>query len=222
MMKKLSLFLCLVLLLAGCSSRVPGIFLGDARCSAPCWYGLSPNRSTPEEALSILRSLPFVSQSSIQIDLYINPSDYVFWQFTGDASGEGRLYFDSQGKLYRIVLTPLGLNLGTVIDTLGVPEKIWPVYRREPSGPFYHLTLFYPEQGTIVEIVEKARNNSGNGKEDISRELNIGQIDFFAPTSIQHYLTQIARQEQVYTEDVIKHLEAWPGFGKGVVHVGSE
>ncbi len=107
-----------------------------------------------------------------------------------------------------------------MIDTLGVPEEIWPAYHREPSGLFYHLTLFYPKQGIVVEIGEQARDNSGNGVEDVSRELNVNQIDFFAPTSIQNYLTQVARQEQGYTQNVMKHLIAWPGFGKGVVHMG--
>jgi hypothetical protein len=221
-MKKLSLFFCLLLILVGCSSRVPRIFLGDARCSIPCWYGLSPGRSTQGESQDIFRTLPFVSQSSIKTDSYISSSDYVHWQFGGDVLGEGRLYFDMQGKLYRIVLTPQGLDMGTVIDTLGVPERIWPFYRREPSGLFYHLALFYPEHGTMIEIGEKAPDSSGNGKEDISRDFNVSQIDFFAPTTIQNYLTQIARQDQVYADDVIEHLKSWPGFGQGVVQIESK
>ncbi len=50
--------------------------------------------------------------------------------------------------------------------------------------------------------------------------LNVIQIDFFGPTSIQNYLTKVARQDQGHTQDVMKQLKAWPGLGKGVVHMG--
>ncbi len=213
-MKTSLTLLVLCLILTGCNNRTQEIFLNRSECAAPCWYNLSPGKTTSVESQTILASLPFVSAQSLKTD-----SGYFFWRFTSEASGQGRLYFGADGKLQKIALNPDSLILGSVIDFFGPPEHAW-AYYLPGDGIAYASTLYYPTQGIIVDVRDKPRNTIGTGGlESITRDLRISEIKFFAPTSIERVLGTI----ETWSPDNVSHIESrlksWPGFDENVIQI---
>ena len=144
----------LLLALAGWTGRNHRWVCGDGQCNVPCWYGLTPNRTTLSEAAGILKSLPIVNGQSVKTISFANPPEIdVGWDFTGDTIGYGYLYFDANNSLERIKIVPDGLSLGAVVDFWGNPSSVWAVYHHDPSGLYYFLTIFYPERGLSVETI---------------------------------------------------------------------
>jgi hypothetical protein len=218
----------LLLLFAGCASRKPEIFLGDMTCPIPCWYGLIPGKTTLTESQKVLALLPFVSQESFKTDTYRQGIDYLFWRFTGDASGEGGLYFDSDGRLQKIELTPRGLELGMTIDAFGPPESVQafylpPVGEYLPSGGEigYALTLYYPSKGIVIEVRDKPRGDPEAKVESITRDLRVTDIKLFSPTSVESFLRDIDDWSQQNIDYILDHLQPWPGFGDRVINIES-
>lgn len=222
----------LLLVLAGCTSRNPKLFFGDGQCNLPCWYGLTPNRTTLSEAPGILRSLPIVNGQSVKTISFANPPETaVGWDFTGDTIGHGYLEFDANNTLERIKIVPdegiqivpSGLNLGDVVDVLGNPPSVWAVYHHDPSGLYYFLTVFYPERGISVEVMgHQLSKKSSTGNEDVTRDMPVTVINLYGPSrGIEYYFTHIAFAPEAQAQSYIKQLLPWPGFGKDAIHVGS-
>ncbi|CAG0987209.1 hypothetical protein GPROT1_02712 [Gammaproteobacteria bacterium] len=214
----------LLLALAGCTSRNPKLFFGDGQCNLPCWYGLTPNRTTLSEAPEILKSLPIIDRQSVESRSFANPPETdVRWDFTGDTIGYGHLEFDDNSVLERIKIVPNGLNLGDVVDFWGNPSSAWAVYHRDPGGLYYFLTVFYPERGISVEIMgHQLSKKSSTGNEDVTRDMSVTVIDLYDPgRGIEYYFTHIAFAPEAQAQSYIKQLLPWAGFGKGAIHVGS-
>lgn len=209
----LTILLLLCLLLGGCNTRTQEIFLNKTECKTPCWYGLTPGQTTSADSQSILAGLSFVSTQSLKTD-----SDYFFWRFTDTASGQGRLYFDVDSKVQKIVLNPDGLILGPVIDFFGEPEHIW-AYYLPGNGVTYALTLYYASQGIVVEVRDKPHNATSMGSESVTRDLRVSEIKFFTPTSLENLLKNIESWSLDNVSYIQSRLQPWPGFGENVVRI---
>ena len=225
MKRKLSILTVgLLLALAGCTSRNPKLFFGDGQCNVPCWYGLTPNRTTLSEAPGILKSLPIVNGQSVKTISFANPPKIdVGWDFTGDTIGHGYLYFDANNSLERIKIVPDGLSLGAVVDFWGNPSSVWAVYHHDPGGLYYFLTIFYPERGLSVETIgHQLSHKSSTGNEDVTRDMIVSEINLYDPSrGVEYYFTQELFASQATAQSYIKQLLPWPGFGKDAIHVGS-
>jgi len=220
----LTLIVSLLLTLASCTSRNPKLFFGDGKCNLPCWYGLTPNRTTLSEAPESLKSLPIVDGQSVKTISFANPPETaVGWDFTGDTIGYGWLEFDANNTLERIKIVPDGLNLGDVVDFWGNPSSAWAVYHRDPGGLYYFLTIFYPERGISVETMgHQLSKESSTGNEDVTRDMSVTEINLYDPSrGVEYYFTHISFASQAQAQSYIKQLLPWTGFGKDAIHVVS-
>jgi hypothetical protein len=220
----LTLIVSLLLTVASCTSRNPKSFFGDGKCNLPCWYGLTPNQTTLSKAPGILKSLPIVNGQSVKTISIANPPQIdVGWDFTGDTTGYGYLYFDANNTLERIKIVPDGLNLGDVVDFWGNPSNVWAVYHRDPGGLYYFLTIFYPERGISVETIgHKLSHESSTGNEDVTRDMPVSEINLYDPSKgVEYYFTHRLFVSQATAQSYIKQLLPWTGFGKDAIHVVS-
>jgi hypothetical protein len=222
LIKWLAIAFTFALIISACVSTSQEIYLGGNFCSIPCWYRLTPGQTTFEEALTIVKYLPFVSYSD-----YVQPtSTYISWHFTGEVFARGVITFDANRRIQEIELYPSGLTLGPVIDTFGSPETIWArlmwprLTNFDPEQPYY-LALYFPT-GVLVEVADQTKDNPPGHMQDITRELNVYSIQLFAPTDLDTFLTKVSPvpiSNQAILDDVHKRLKPWPGFGKDVVQV---
>ncbi len=218
-MRKIYLLIFLTFLMVGCGSRNPEIFLGDSTCALPCWYGLQPDKTNLAESQAILAHLPFVDQQSIKIDTYRQGPDYLFWRFTDEAVGQGRLYFAGNGALQKIDLRPMGLDLGKAIDVFGEPESVL-AFSLPPAGDSnFGLTLYSPAKGIVVEVRDKSRRQPNARAESITRDLTVTDIFLFAPTTLESYLEDVDGRTQKDVDYLLPRLQPWPGFGDNVIQI---
>lgn len=213
-MRRIVIFL-LVSVLASCTSQNPEIFLGDEACSIPCWYGLTPGQSTVAESQTILQSLPFVSSTSIETTTFRGVTS-TRWSFVGEVAGGGTLIFDEEERIQEVRLRPLGLPLGMAIDVLGDPEEVFASYvPGETAG--YHLTLYYPTKGLVVETYDQPKGPLDRGVERITRDLNVSLIQFYIPSD--DIRTLLLNRPQDKADYILAHLQPWPGFGDDVIKI---
>lgn len=216
-MKRKLIFILLLLFLTSCLSQSLETLLNDKICLPPCWYGLAPEKTSMTESEAVLRSLPFVSSTSIQTHVSSPVSD-IGWLFTGSA-GRGSLIFDSQKKLDEIRLNMPGLRLGVVVDAFGNPDSIWGGYYTLDGTLLYEMLLFYPNSGITVRVVDEPSNVSGKDLERVTRNLLVDQIQFYAPMSVELFLANIDHRSQGNAEYFVERLQKWPGFGDNVVQI---
>jgi hypothetical protein len=223
--------LSLLLLSVACVSTSPEIYLGDATCVIPCWYGLTPGKTTFEEAQTVIQSLPFVATDSIEIGPpHFGPNSppsqsvYIYWQFTGGAVGQGVIFFGEEERIQEIRLDTRGVTLGPVIDSFEAPEIIWasitPMIDNFDSGPHYNLSLYFPK-GVFVEVSDRTKGDLTGVTQDVTRELNVSSIHLFAPTDLETFLTEVTNSpyKPSNMDYIRERLQPWPGFGKDVIHV---
>ena len=214
-MRKITTFLLLSLILVSCvsnRSQDPKIFFEGSTCATTCWHGLLLGQTTMAESKVLLASLPYVSKESFKAD-----PDYLFWRFTDQASGQGRLYFDAAGQLKKIVLNPDGVILHEAIDSFGPPDYAWARYL-PGDRPTYALTLYYPSRGITLDVRDEptmSTNTSGN----IAEDMRVSEIRFFAPTTIDQVLNDIDAWSPENVEYIRTHLQPWPGFGENVIQI---
>jgi hypothetical protein len=135
-------------------------FLTGQPCAAPCWYGIEPDKSPEEEALSKLNELPFVDSQSIREYKNVN---------TGDYSGASEIYFGCafpQGSTCGVIVGVEGivkeidltiqypLPLKSVIDLLGTPESIsYTPY--PPHGDGCYVSFNWPQKRINVLSLDR-------------------------------------------------------------------
>jgi len=215
-MKRLSkclLTLVSVFSLAGCNVQEPSVYLGDdSVCPIPCWYGITPGRSTIEESVSTLNSLPFITGTKTTTSK--NVTD-VFWRYRW-ITADGSIIF-KDGKLIVIRITPSDLSLGDVFNKLGSPESVSAWY--EPGDLVtYVVSLYYLDKGVVVIIADRPQGDLSDPQR-ITKDLSVSQIHLFEPTDLGTFLKEISGKSEEYVVRVTEQLQPWPGFGDDVIHV---
>ncbi len=213
-MKNLRMFFLLIFLV-GCNSQDPALFLGKNTCVVPCWYGMTPGKSTAEEVEAILQSLPFVSPSSIEVHSAQGLAD-ISWRFTNEASGYGVVTFDRSGLLQETRIRTIGLSLGDALDALSAPESLWAKYE---TGQDYVLTLFYPAKGVVLDTLDKPKIDAHQNTDRLTRDLRVYEVEFFSPTGLTTFLQDIEHRPQENIDYILNRLQPWPGFGENVIQI---
>lgn len=213
-----TLFL-VMLFLTRCFSQPPEIYLGDKTCRPPCWYGLTPGQTTIAESEAILRSLPFVSPTLIKTKTSPGEETGIGWVNEGTEGGYNHLIFDMQGRISEIRLSTPGLRLGMVIDAFKSPDSVWTSYYTLDGNLLYEVLLFYPNLGITARVVDEPKYVPGKNTERLTRDLQVDQIQFYEPMSVEAFLAYIDHHSKESTRYYLDSLQSWPGFGEDVVRV---
>jgi hypothetical protein len=134
------------------------LFSMNGGCEFPCWWGITPGKTTRQEARNILQ--PLASDFyGIPTDksFYDYPASYeLFFQVPEDVSFEGlfglMLSTDQTGIIQTIrprrgwKINIYQYSLSNVLEKFGPPSEIWlktDIYLQ----PSFELNLFYPHLG---------------------------------------------------------------------------
>jgi len=131
-------------------------FLTDAPCPAPCWYHLELGKSTREDVLQSLKTLPFINPQSIKESgaTWMDDSSAKSIYFgcihpRTEFCGEITLSDDRMRSIWLSVNYPLTTEM--VLEKLGVPSYIdYGDYHFEVGGCV--VDLGWPEQSISVSI----------------------------------------------------------------------
>jgi hypothetical protein len=229
---RIALIILLVATMSGCSSddSIPKAFdddipnelqdlsiLTDQPCNAPCWYNLTPDKSSKQEALDVLGNLTFIDSASIR------SQNANWWGVTPEEPVPATLILAAcvqpaneicveiltvEDKIKYISLFPnYGLTFDEAVEHLGNPDYISAhPYGAECLGCILEFSWLEPPLEIFITRVDR-RCTAGNkickaiwdgGK--ILKDLQVEQITYQG--SVPSY-----RQTPMQDYDI-----PWPGF----------
>lgn len=160
----------------------PSRWLKGIPCRPPCWEGITPGKTTPAEAVEILRSSPLVANAKMATDPLLSSLGYVIWDWVGGRAG-GEANYSTQALTQTLYI--IGPYLSTsfrfqdVIQAYGEPSHILATAAHGPdigSGISYYLQLVYLPQGFALAA-------GGSRKPALSEDMFLNGPSFFAPTT---------------------------------------
>jgi hypothetical protein len=119
---------------AGCAGRsdftndVKADWLNGTPCQPPCWEGIEPGVTSPDEALELLQNDPSISQFETEdFEIETRTMKVVSWTYDeSDNNWRGTLpYFDeSEATVFAMRLDTPDLCLEEIIASYGEPELL--------------------------------------------------------------------------------------------------
>jgi hypothetical protein len=159
----------------------PYRWLQGIPCRPPCWEGITPGKTTANEAVEVLCRSPVIATVEMATSPLIPEEGYVTWTWVGRQGQEGGLAtFDAQtpaGPVYVIEpYYPASFRLGDVMQAYGEPSHIIARSYHGPdigSGVFYDLRIVYRSQGFL--LIDGGRN-----KPVLGADTRFESVIFFA------------------------------------------
>ena len=207
-MKKLGIIIICFLIfgtLYGCkSSRSKSTFLEGSPCSPPCWYDIRPGKTSEQELLESLQSIPIVDESSItthggQWKIFDN---IVYFSLPEELESE---VYILQNKVSMIDFTGrMDISAEEAINRFDEPQKALFLYSRGETS----VILIYPEKGIILRFTV-----DGVPKE-IKPTSKLNLISYFDPDSYQELLDAgIIAFSMLNGQETLDKIKPWTGFG---------
>ncbi len=196
-------------LLQGCSGR----------CSLPCWHGITPGKTSIEEALSIVRALPGVHHDDIKVikspsgdikEIIFNrwgiPQDW--WYLPVKYTSLHNEITAEKGVvtfiLLHLTITDT-LTLGEVVERYGPPEyygasyyNAW--YSHDPDT--WEVVLFYLQLGMAMSVKAPPERRGY-----ITPDLEITYLMLHIPMTIEEFSRIYKIVPYLYL-----YLKPWEGF----------
>jgi hypothetical protein len=179
------------------------LLTGDP-CAPPCWYHLTPGKSTEEDVLEILHDLPYANQDTIEVQSRAGfPGEkLIYWRSLAsdkDDSRTGTVALDDEGQILFISYSPdYPLSLGKMIELFDVPDKVFVLYL---GYDCYNVSLIWLNHGLCAGIT------IGESQQVLPDTLaeNVG---YFAPLSSPAEYLEINHLSQGY----LNYFQEWEGF----------
>ena len=205
-----ALLLCALLVSSACSRagyndpRADHSFVTGEPCEMPCWYGLELDKSTQQEIVDTLNSLPFVDASSVYTSTrtWLNDDNATAINFSCLHPEEpycGAMAVSGDRFKFLTIIVGFPLTLETVVSKLGPPDYI--SSNGIVDSPEYILDLYWPEKNMQVS----SRNS---GVDYTYREIKTGKQ--ISPNLLA---TEIVYAVKDSFSSLIEQFP-WPGFSE--------
>jgi hypothetical protein len=199
-------FLLICLLVTSCSTQ-PSSVVREEICGRPCWHNITPGRSTKQEVLIMLPTIPEVDSDSIkQYDS--DSDDYIQWNFkprTGDQYG--RIEFQNNiVSSIEIAPNKNSLLVQDVIQHLGVPEKVLAL-SQITEVTWLRTYLISPTNGYVIVMVNPKNEDTIRPDDIVSGVFYLDSESFDSALITTKYLA-------IYCKELLNDMEPWSGYGK--------
>ncbi len=180
-------------------------------CRAPCWEGITPGKTTMQEALDLLKQNSLV-MGTPRVGPISHPeegsTEFIDWEWTKLPAGYTGGYIVvgselSAGKVVRIVPGyRTAYRLGDVIKMYGEPSYIAAGYQKLENHSFYGIAVTFSSQGLFLyfSATEKPLINA-----DLSFEPPTALLIFFVPG-------EEAYPKVPYYDEYNKYRKPWSGY----------
>ncbi|MBN2006463.1 MAG: hypothetical protein JXA21_24135 [Anaerolineae bacterium] len=137
----------------GCNKAYPeriSRWLEGIPCSAPCWEGITPGKTTISDALNLLSQNQFVDQAS---SLHIQSAGFFGWCWNDSDLSMGNLHYTDNVVDFVSVDLPEEVLLRDVMQAYGEPSHVvaYKLYGQYGDGPFYALDIIYESRGFTLD-----------------------------------------------------------------------
>jgi hypothetical protein len=178
-------------------------------CAAPCWEGVTPGVTSGNEAYTLLRNNPQISNVEMRISQLMPEVGYVVWKWSGTDFG-GDITFAATSISHEVsiihVYTAESFSLDEVMAAFGSPSHIMVSAGRGPdigSPVTYDLSIVYLDRGFMVPYI----GDDITLKPLLSADLPFYSVDFFQPS-----LEGMTGTSGLAPADVEQMLLPWQGI----------
>ncbi len=134
--------------------KIKDLLLNNAGCILPCWWGITPGKTTWNEASQFLNTLSDIKGPSIQ-----DVGNVLYKAYSAYFNIDEMEYIISLISADDIVveigllpdITIYGHQLNNLLTNNGEPKEIWLAPMPDtPGGSWFYLVLNYPDQGIMA------------------------------------------------------------------------
>jgi hypothetical protein len=211
----------IIFVLANIRHWPPSTVITSTECDPPCWYGITPGETTPQEATVILVNLDLVSSMNGW------PHDPMFkretpelnritWTYirngtVGDIEGCAYLQDD---RILAILLSTLGsLTISDAFERLGEPDLVLTRVHRSDTREWVRVILIYPTDGYQVEVDINLSVAARDNHVEISANIPVYRVIYFDPSHYE-YLIGMKILIDGLGKTALDKARHWQGFGE--------
>jgi hypothetical protein len=203
-----------LLILAGPSACRRTSYIGVliSSCDPPCWAGIAPGGSSPDDIVQSLEDLAIVQDGSMTISQFPGlERERIFWRFTSEYQNATGIVDVHEGTALLIRLnTADRTTLQDVITLYGEPEFVSAI---ETQGEARWLTFTFLWPSTGVAAVAVRHLFTTNETESVVEPFDaVGEVILFRPADYSALLDarDLFGRDRSWIENTIL---PWPGFG---------
>lgn len=207
---RLLIFLILTgLCLFGCNLTSQTSFLADLVCSPPCWFNITPGVTTQDEALEILRNLPFIDKDSVSTKgFYWNSFDDTIFFRSTQQNWDGEAYVMDQKIVLIGFYGKLNVPFEEAVEMLGEPKYV--INNRGRVS--YSVRSLAPDKG--IAYTFNTADLPRNERNELRPDTPIRLIEFFDPMKYDELLDAgMFSMLTLNREDTLKYMRPWTGYG---------
>ncbi len=131
----------------------PSVVLDEPACTPPCWRGIIPGVTTPDEAFSILVRMEGVEFTTLAERTRGEEIRQLSWLFTSPApDSTGRIIYQDGTVGATLIGTYGAVELGELFALLGEPTALWTHCSRQVEGDRAQSVVLWPEQGYAAVV----------------------------------------------------------------------
>jgi hypothetical protein len=193
-------------------SLVDDSLLTGVPCDAPCWQGIIPGETPQSQAMQILKSSPYILQSSLQETGTSQDGGAVWhWRAPGRRLQPSIVWEDDVVQEITLGLT-YNLTVDQLISKFGIPEAINVSAGGTPEHWYWIIDFYYPHIGVQFKAYTSEFDDSLEPHDEV------GVAHFFAPTSLEERVVDVyGYGEDASAENIVSHvmslMRVWEGYG---------
>ncbi|WP_145962528.1 hypothetical protein [Bellilinea caldifistulae] len=187
-------------------------------CELPCWWGITPGKTTWKEAYDFLQPLAWL------VDIQQMPKVYpdnlfVYFYFAIDDqptlmnSRIARFSLHKETLSIAWITARQDYDLVSLVKKLGVPAEVWIYITGIPgTGPVvYTLKIFYPNKGIMITLYDYAELVRRNGEDFVrickkSLINQTGGVVVWSPDEKKEFLDFFREYEETYRYKPIEEV----------------
>jgi len=192
------LIVIILILISGCipiapnsTDKVPAphVIL-DNPCQLPCWYHITPSKTTTVEAENVLQQLEFVDSYSIKKEFQKTPYRILLnWTSKHPYNVHGQILVQD-GVVERLWIEgKLGLVLADIVDRYGPPEAYKVDFGPPATITQWKYIVFYPKYGAAFEAYQQAPMTKEDGL--IYAEADIWRLSLLSAFTLEAMITRM-------------------------------
>jgi hypothetical protein len=203
---KIASILLMCMLITSCSAQ-PSSVLRVETCVRPCWNNITPGRSSKQEVLAMMPTIPEVDSDSIK-HYESNSEDYIQWNFkprTGDHYGVINFTNNIVSSI-EIYPNKNSLQVQDAIQRLGLPEKVLALYQLT-EVTWLKTYLISPTNGYVLGMVNPKNQDM------IQPDDTVTGVFYLDPESFDSALITNFHIG-IHCQEMLKGMKPWSGYGK--------
>lgn len=212
------IFLLVLLVLSSCTILPQHhSILDDSSCNPPCWNGIVVGKTSRQQLLDIISTLPFVDQNNVAVtgswNIFDDGVRYGLYpvKFPGN---KPLVYvetnFIEDKMVFETFSGDLGVTFDEAVQKIGGPKNV--IIQANPFGGYWVTAI---DSAAGIGFGYATRELPKDMQSEIRPDIELGWIDFFDPTYYEQFLeAKLFSMGEGDAQTVLELMHPWVGYGE--------